>query len=83
MLTQDNQSKNQPQPLNAKDVNGQTKPVPLEDLLEDLTSNPQPDKQKKWRSLSLRTKATLLAVLLSTVPLVVQKSRYSLKMRQK
>jgi hypothetical protein len=46
MLTQDNQSKNQPQSLNAKDVNGQTKPVPLEDLLEDLTSNPQPDKQK-------------------------------------
>jgi methyl-accepting chemotaxis protein PixJ len=71
MLTQDNQSKNQPQSLNAKDVNGQTKPVPLEDLLEDLTSNPQPDKQKKWRSLSLRTKATLLAVLLSTVPVVV------------
>ncbi len=69
MLTQDNQSKNQPQSLNDNDINGQTKPVSL----EDVTSNPQTDKQKKWRwrSLSLRTKATLLAVAISTTPVVL------------
>ena len=87
MLTQDNQSKNQPQPLDdiAQDIKGDFLTEgqadlsdQLEDLRDDLPPNPQVPKpkipqQKKWawRSLNLRTKATVLAVLISTIPVVV------------
>ncbi len=72
MLTQDNQSKNQPQPLNNNGLDGQAEPVFLEDLPEDITSNPQIGKPKKWgwRSFSLRTKVTFLAVVIGTLPVI-------------
>ncbi len=76
MLTQNNQPKNQPQSADAE-INGSsaaaTNAESLENLLEDdLSPSPQVPKQKKWgwRSLSLRNKATLLAVLISTIPVV-------------
>ncbi|TYQ29563.1 HAMP domain-containing protein [Pseudanabaena sp. UWO311] len=76
MLTQNNQPKNQPQSADAE-INGNsataTNAESLENLLEDAFSTiPQEPKQKKWgwRSLSLRNKATLLAVLISTIPVV-------------
>ena len=80
MLTQDNQPKNQPQTLNNSnnpngnlDNDNQTELVSLENLLEDVPPNPQNKKSKKWgwRSLTLRNKATLVAVLISTLPVLV------------
>jgi methyl-accepting chemotaxis protein PixJ len=77
MLTQNNQPKNQPESGDA-DINGnydaKDQVGTLENLLEkdDLSPDPQAPKPKKWgwRSLSLRNKATLLAVLISTIPVV-------------
>jgi len=76
MLTQNNQPKNQSQSGDA-DINGnnatESTAGALENLLEeDLPPIPQEPKQKKWgwRSLSLRSKATLLAVMISTIPVV-------------
>lgn len=84
MLTQDNQPKNQDPSLEAKEIinnnndgaDGQnvdrTKLDSPENLLEappPLPLAPNPTKWG-WRSLSLRTKTTLLAVLLSTIPVV-------------
>ncbi|GBO55444.1 CheD protein [Pseudanabaena sp. lw0831] len=76
MLTQNNQPKNQPQ-SGAADINGNNAAASnagtLENLLEDdLSPIPQVPKPKKWgwRSLSLRNKATLLAVMISTIPVV-------------
>ncbi len=77
MLAQNNQPKNQPQSEDA-DINGndaaESQTGSLENLLEgdDLSSSSQAPKQKKWgwRSLSLRSKATLLAVMISTIPVV-------------
>lgn len=77
MLTQNNQPKNQPQSAGDADINGnnatESTAGALENLLEeDLPPIPQEPKQKKWgwRSLSLRSKATLLAVMISTIPVV-------------
>jgi methyl-accepting chemotaxis protein PixJ len=82
MLTQNNQPKNQPQSGNndQNSVNGvlnfgddaQTEPLSLENLLEDLPSSPKLSKPKRWswRSLGLRTKVTLLAVAVSTLPVI-------------
>ena len=74
MLTQDNQPKNQ---SGSADINdnyaAENQTESLENLLEDdLSPSPQMPKPKKWgwRSLSLRNKATLLAVLISTIPVV-------------
>lgn len=76
MLTQNNQPKNQSQSGDA-DINGnnatESTAGALENLLEEyLPPIPQEPKQKKWgwRSLSLRSKATLLAVMISTIPVV-------------
>lgn len=76
MLTQNNQPKNQPQSGNA-DTNSnyaaENQMGSLESLLEDeLSSNPQRPKRKKWgwRSLNLRTKATVLAVVISSIPVI-------------
>ncbi|MEA5479213.1 methyl-accepting chemotaxis protein [Pseudanabaena galeata UHCC 0370] len=80
MLTQDNQPKNQPQALdNSNKPNGNldndhhTELVSLENLLEDVPPIPINEKPKKWgwRSLTLRTKATFLAITISTIPVVV------------
>ena len=53
-------------------VDGQSDSLALESLVDDLPPNPQVPKLKKWtwRSLNLRTKATLLAVVISTIPVV-------------
>ncbi len=75
MLTQNNQPKNQPQ---SGDINdnyaAESQMGSLESLLEesDLLPNLQESKPKKWgwRSLNLRTKATILAVVISTIPVV-------------
>ena len=88
MLTQDNQSKNQPQSLddlaaNNPEINGgdngdffvegQSAPVALENLLDDLPPNPQVPKQKKWnwRSLSLKSKSTILAIMIGSLPVLL------------
>ena len=85
MLTQDNQSKNQPQSLvdgaannpanNGDDngdffVDGQSDSLALENLVDDLP--PQVPKQKKWalRSLNLRTKVAALAIAIGTLPVI-------------
>ena len=79
MLTQDNQPKNQPQASsnkghnNAEPIN-QTEVISLENLLEDDTStNPQDEKPKKWgwRSLSLRSKSTILAIMIGSFPVLL------------
>jgi len=87
MLTQDNQSKNQPQPLDdiAQDIKGDFLTEgqadlsnPLENLVDDLPPNPQVPKEKisqqkkwNWRSLSLRSKATTLAVMIGALPILL------------
>ncbi|WP_055075745.1 methyl-accepting chemotaxis protein [Pseudanabaena sp. 'Roaring Creek'] len=83
MLTQDNQPKNQDPSLEVKEIINntagadgqnvdQTKLDSPENLLESPPPIPLAPNPTKWgwRSLSLRTKTTLLAVLLSTIPVV-------------
>jgi methyl-accepting chemotaxis protein PixJ len=73
MLTQDNQPKNQPQSLDNNAAHpDESEILSLENLLEDVAPSPITDNPKRWgwRSLSLRSKATLLAVLLSTIPVI-------------
>jgi len=79
MLTQDNQPKNQPQAssnngdnINAEAIS-QTEVISLENLLEDAPVNPQDKKSKKWgwRSLSLQSKSTILAVMIGSLPILI------------
>ncbi|MFN5968263.1 MAG: hypothetical protein ACK46E_24770, partial [Pseudanabaena sp.] len=81
MLTQGNQPKNQPQhfdDLAAQNINGDLLTEeqadlgdPLENLVDDLP--PQVPKPKKWawRSLSLQTKSTILALSIALFPVLV------------
>ncbi|WP_434686468.1 methyl-accepting chemotaxis protein [Pseudanabaena minima] len=81
MLTQDNQPKNQPQASNNNGGNinnnaeaiSQTEVISLENLLEDAPDNPQDKKSKKWgwRSLSLQSKSTVLAILIGSFPVLL------------
>jgi twitching motility protein PilJ len=83
MLTQDNQSKNQPQALNNNSDNtndnaeviSQPEVISLENLLEEVPANPQDQKPKKWgwgwRSLSLRSKSTILAIMIGSFPVLL------------
>ena len=81
MLTQDNQSKNQPQALsnNSDNTNdnaeviSQPEVISLENLLEEVPANPQDQKPKKWgwRSLSLRSKSTILAIMIGSFPVLL------------
>jgi twitching motility protein PilJ len=87
MLTQDNQPKNQTQPLDdaAQNVNGDFLTEgqagmgdALENLVDDLPPNPQvpkeeisPQKKWAWRSLSLQTKSTILAISIALFPVLV------------
>lgn len=81
MLTQDNQSKNQPQALsnNSDNTNdnaeviSQPEEISLENLLEEVPANSQDQKPKKWgwRSLSLRSKSTILAIMIGSFPVLL------------
>ncbi|MFN5399909.1 MAG: methyl-accepting chemotaxis protein [Pseudanabaena sp.] len=83
MLTQDNQSKNQPQALsnNSDNTNdnaeviSQPEEISLENLLEEVPANLQDQKPKKWgwgwRSLSLRSKSTILAIMIGSFPVLL------------
>ncbi|MFM7885509.1 MAG: methyl-accepting chemotaxis protein, partial [Pseudanabaena sp.] len=87
MLTQDNQPTNQSNsPYPSPDKNGattnenlsnnnqkvnQTDLVSLENLLGDIPSNLQNEKPKKWRSLSLQSKSTILAVMIGSLPILI------------
>lgn len=84
MLTQNNQPQKQSQSVKTDNINGlangdvgfgdevSKEPVSLENLLDDLPSNLQDVRSRKWgwRSLGLRAKVTILAVLISTVPVM-------------
>lgn len=81
MLTQDNQSKNQPQALSNNSANtndnaeviSQPEEISLENLLEEVPANSQDQKPKKWgwRSLSLRSKSTILAIMIGSFPVLL------------
>lgn len=79
MLTQNNQPKNQPQ-SGATSINGNSadagNAASLENLLEEydeLSASPKSSKPKKlgWRSLSLQTKSTILAVSIASLPVLL------------
>jgi len=66
-------------PANNGDDNGdffadsQSDDLPLENLIDDIPPNSQIPKPKKWtwRSLSLRSKATTLAVMIGALPILL------------
>ncbi|MBD2177581.1 methyl-accepting chemotaxis protein [Pseudanabaena sp. FACHB-1998] len=77
MLTKDNQSQNQSEPSQSNNKNdflegSPDSPISLEDLLKSSDNLVEPKRQKGgWRSLGLRTKTTILAVLIGTLPVLL------------
>lgn len=71
MLTQDNQPKQVN--ANSKEAFQEQEPPNFDEIpeLTDLLIEPIKPKKRGWRSPSLRAKATLLAVAISTIPVVV------------
>ena len=77
MLTQNNQPKNQPHSGGA-DINGNNAAENNAELLENLPEDdfppiPQAPKSQKWgwRSLSLKSKSTILAVMIGSLPVLL------------